>query len=171
MDLPLTKQWISRWEGIRTQVYKDTMGIPTIGVGLNLTTPAARTAVAALGLDCDALIAGTISLTDEQVDTLLGGSIDIALVTARKLVSNFDTLPEPQQIVITDLAFNMGGPTLSQFVHTLALIQAQNWADAARNLQQSNWFKQVGIKPNQRGGADSAVLANSCTPQSVLGLP
>jgi len=169
MNLDLTKQWISRWEGIRSQVYNDTKGIPTIGVGLNLTTHAAQSAVAALGIDINALLNGSLSLTSDQIDQLLDGSINLALVAARNLVPGFDGLPDNQQLVITDLAFNMGQPVLSKFVATLASINRQDWPNAATNLQQSTWFHQVGSGPTQRGGADVAVLGNTANPQDILG--
>lgn len=168
MDMDLTKQWITRWEGTRTQVYNDTMGIPTIGVGLNLTTASAKSAIADLGIDIDALLDGTLALTPDQIDQLLTGSIQLALVTARALVPNFDNLPDNQQLVVTDLAFNMGQTTLSKFVNTLSYVNNQDWANAASNLQESAWFNQVGSKPTQRGGADVAVLGSTANPQDIL---
>ena len=169
MNLDLTKQWISRWEGSRSQVYKDTKGIPTIGVGLNLTTQAAQSAIAALGIDINSLLDGSLSLTDDQIDQLLTGSINLALVTAHNLVQNFDNLPDNQQLVITDLAFNMGQPVFSKFVNTLNFINRQDWPNAAANLQQSAWFHQVGSAADERGGADIAVLGNTANPQDILG--
>jgi len=181
MDLALTKQWITRWESSRAQAYDDAngrplnpgdvpIGKPTVGVGLNLATPAAVTAITNLGLDFQSVLSGATLLTAEQIDTLLGGSIDLALITARRLVPNFDDLPDNQQLVVTDLSFNMGGPTLAKFVNTLKFIQAQDWPNAAANLSQSAWFKQVGSKPGQRAFSDVAVLGNTDTPQNILGI-
>lgn len=181
MDLPLTKQWITRWESSRAQAYDDAtgrplnpgdvaLGKPTIGVGLNLATGAAITAINNLGLDFPSVLSGATLLTPDQIDQLLEGSIDLALVTARHLVPNFDDLPDNQQLVVTDLSFNMGGPTLSKFINTLRFIQQQDWPNAATNLRQSSWFNQVGSKPGQRAFSDVAVLGNTDTPQNILGI-
>jgi lysozyme len=168
MNLDLAKQWITRWEGTRTTCYKDTKDIPTIGVGYNLTCNGAQECIAALGLNYDSVLDGSVSLTDDQIDQLLDGSIQIALTSARALVPNLDDLPENQQVVVLDLAFNMGQHTLSEFVNTLSFIKNQDWPHAASNLQQSAWFHQVGTGPQQRGGADVAVLGNTATPQQIL---
>ena len=170
MDLDLTKQWITRWEGTRSRTYRDTRNIPTIGVGFNLTTSAAKPAIESLGLDFDQVVSGTILLTADQIDQLLTGSIQAATNSARALVSNFDDLPADQQLVVIDLAFNMGQHTLGQFVNTLRYIEQQDWQNASNNLQQSAWFTEVGPRPTQRGGADVAVLGGACTAASVLGI-
>lgn len=168
MDLNLAASYISHWEGLRTTVYNDTMGIPTIGVGFNLTTPGAPAEIAALGLDYSQVLDGAIALTTGQIDQLLQSTIQTAIHGAQSLIPNFNTIPGNQQIVVTDLVFNMGHATLATFVHTIAFIQQQNWSMAAYNLSQSLWFTQVGQGPTQRGGADVAVLAGVAQPTDFL---
>ena len=68
-------------------------------------------------------------------------------------------------MIVTDLIFNMGPTTFSKFVNTLKFINAQDWANASSNLQQSAWFHQVG----RRGRGDVAVLSGASTPQDILG--
>jgi GH24 family phage-related lysozyme (muramidase) len=168
MDLALTKQWITRWEGVRTACYKDTKGIATIGVGFNLQTSGAEACIAGLGLDYNQVLTGACDLTPDQIDQLLDTSIQTAIATARRLVPNFDNLPDNQQMVITDLAYNMGPTVLGEFHNTLNFINNQDWPNAAANLQQSAWIHQVGPGPTQRGGADVAVLGNTANPQDIL---
>ncbi len=168
MDLGLAARYTSHWEGLRSTVYNDTRGIPTIGVGFNLTTPGAPDEIAALGLDYQSVLDGSVALTNDQIDQLLQSTLQTAVNGALALVPDFDSIPSNQQIVLADLVFNMGQATLGTFVHTLAYIQQQNWAMAAYNLQQSLWFTQVGSGPTQRGGADCAVLAGSAQPTDFL---
>jgi len=168
MDLALTKQWITRWEGVRAACYKDTKGIATIGVGFNLECQGAEDCITNLGLDYNQVLTGSCDLTSNQIDQLLENSIQTAIATARSLVPNFDSLPDNQQLVITDLAYNMGANVLAQFHNTLNFIRNQDWPKAAANLQRSAWFQQVGTGPHQRGGADVAVLANTARPQDIL---
>jgi len=68
MNLNLMKAWLTRWEGSRAQAYDDAtgkpltgqpcIGNPTIGLGLNLRTAAACSAITALGLDFEDVLAG-----------------------------------------------------------------------------------------------------------------
>lgn len=168
MDLDLATRYTAHWEGTRSTVYLDTKGIQTIGVGFNLTTASAPAQIAALGLDYQAVLSGSVSLSDAQIDQLLQTTLQTAVSAAQALVPDFDSIPGAQQIVLTDLAFNMGQSTLSTFVHTLAFVQQQNWSMAAYNLRQSLWFTQVGSAPTQRGGADCAVLAGTAQPTDFL---
>jgi GH24 family phage-related lysozyme (muramidase) len=179
MDLGLSKRWTERWEGRRSLAYDDATGEtirpglpvkgnPTIGVGMNLKTAAARILIAGLGLEFDAVIGGQLALTGAQVDHLLTSSLSTAVADARRLFSGFDQFPEAAQLVIVDLCFNMGGPKLATFHHACAAIRSQNWPEAAAQLQASEWFHQVGSSQFQRGWSDAAVLGGSATPDFVL---
>ena len=168
MDLDLAARYTAHWEGTRSTVYLDTKGIPTIGVGFNLTTPSAPAQIAALGLDYASVLNGSVALTADQIDQLLQTTLQTAAAAAQALVPDFDSIPNAQQIVVTDLAFNMGQATLATFVHTLTFIQQQNWPMAAYNLRQSLWFTQVGSGPTQRRGADCSVMAGTAQPTDFL---
>jgi GH24 family phage-related lysozyme (muramidase) len=164
MNLDLAKRWTRRWEGTRRCVYHDTKGIPTIGVGCNLTTDNAKNCLELMGLSYAGVLVGTISLTDSHIDTLLEMQLGVSSEDAHALVPNFFELPETQQIVVNDLSFNMGKTVLAKFVHTLAFIKDQKWSDAAANLKLSSWYIQV----KQRGVANVAVLGNTATIESFL---
>ena len=71
LSLPqLVAKTIGLNEGIRKDVYKDTKGNKTIGVGFNLEDTSNQVALDALGLNRDELKAGTRSLTDREVNEL-----------------------------------------------------------------------------------------------------
>jgi lysozyme len=177
MNLDLTRRWIARWEGRRAIAYDDAngkplapgiqpVGIPTIGVGLNLLTSSARMSIASLGLDYSRLVSGIDQLTDSQIDYLLDGSLKTAIADARSLVASFDYLSDSQGLVLTDLAFNMGKARLMEFVHMLGYVKRGAWANAAAELRNSKWFRQVG----HRGVADADVLGGAAEPEAILGL-
>ena len=168
MDFDLASRYTSHWEGLRTTMYLDTKGIPTIGVGFNLQAAGAQAQVEALGLDYASVLNGSVALTSQQINQLLQHSLQGAAAAAQALVPEFPSIPGAQQIVLTDLAFNMGEAMLGTFVHTLAFVRQQNWSMAAYNLQQSLWFQQVGSGATQRGGADCAVLAGTAQPTDFL---
>lgn len=155
MDVTTLMGWIEHWEGRRNKTYIDTMGHPTVGIGFNLGADGAQDAVEALGLNYDQVRAGTQILTDAQVDTLFEQSVNKAIADARTVVPNFDTIPADKQIVIVDMIFNLGVAGFSTFRNTIAAINNQDWITAARQMQQSLWYKQVG----DRAKADCDLMA------------
>ena len=167
-DAELIKQWITRWEGVRSKTYRDSRNIPTIGVGFNLTTGVAREAVTALGLEFEEVLSGAVSLKGQQIDRLLSGSIQTAVATALAVVPRLNQLPPDQRLVLIDLAFNMGQHTLSKFSKMLDFIEKEDWTDAAASLRDSAWFEEVGQHVTQRGGADVAVLGGTAKASDVL---
>ena len=83
------KSMIKRHEGVRTCVYKDTMGYRTIGVGFNLDQGSARSTCQRLGIDYNAVLSGSKCLTNAQVDSLLSVTMQSAISNARSVVSSY----------------------------------------------------------------------------------
>ena len=65
MNIELAKKWIEHWEGRRATVYKDTKGIPTIGVGFNLMAAGAEQAILNLGVPYPSVVSGFLALTED----------------------------------------------------------------------------------------------------------
>lgn len=157
MDMTTLMAWITRWEGRRNKTYIDSMGHPTVGIGFNLDAAGAQAAIEALGLDYSQVRDGTQILTDAQVDTLFQQSVNKAIAGARTVITSFDTIPGDKQIVIVDMIFNLGVAGFSAFHHTIQAINSQDWAGAAKQMQQSLWYTQVG----QRAKADCGLMAGT----------
>lgn len=63
------------------------------------------------------------------------------LVSALPWVADLD----PARLgVLCNMAFNMGVPRLLGFKHALKAIQAGNWSEAAKEMLDSAWARQVG---------------------------
>ncbi len=110
-------------EGVRSKPYRDTVGKLTIGVGRNLDDR---------------------GLSPEEIDFLLSNDIDdhwVELLTALPWVTR---LSPTRQIVLLDMAFNLGVPGLLKFAHTLDSIKSGDYALAAKQMLQSKWARQVG---------------------------
>jgi len=165
MDLATASAWIEHWEGRRNQTYIDSMGHPTVGVGFNLDAQGAQAAIAALGLDYNQVRAGTQTLTDDQIDTLLEQGVNRAVSDAHTPISDFDNVPGDKQIVIVDMIFNLGLGGFTKFVQTIRAINGQDWLTASQQMQQSQWFHQVG----NRAKADVDMMAGRITPADILG--
>lgn len=131
----IAKSHIERHEGRRRLPYKDSRGILTIGIGRNLLK----------------------GLSDDEIDHLFMNDLLEAEVAARKLVYVFDQLSENRKAVILNLAFNLGETRLRGFKKALEAINSFNYEEAAKELENSLWYSQVGYRSKEliriwRGG-------------------
>ena len=167
MDTDEIRGWIERWEGRRYEVYEDTMGHPTIGVGFNLDRPDAREVIESLGLNYEAIRSGADRPHDQQVDTLFTADVNTAINDARNAIDNFDDLPEDKQTVLVDMAFNLGAIGFGQFRNMIDAVENQDWTRAADEMVNSLWYSQVG----HRAEADVAAMqAPPAPPEPAPGL-
>jgi len=119
------KALLVKHEGLRLHVYRDSVGIPTIGVGRNLQDRGINEAEAMAMLDRD--------MTDVIAD------LDRSIPWWRGLSEN-------RQLVLTDMCFNLGVSRLLGFRNALQAAQEGRWSDAAREMLDSRWAAQVGSR-------------------------
>ena len=110
-------------EGVEKTVYNDSEGIPTIGVGRNLRDR---------------------GLSDDEIDYLLSNDIDIVVDELDKVMPWWKDLDEVRQRVLCDLVFNLGMPRFSGFKKSISYMKQQMWYQAADELLDSKWARQVG---------------------------
>ncbi len=142
-------EFITKHEGRKLSVYTDTLGIPTIGVGFNLTRPDAQQALNAVGAPSrDDLLRGA-QLTPATCDALLRRDIQACTDDLEKLFVGFDKMPEAVRLVLIDLRFNLGPTRLRGFANTLESFRRGDYRDCARRLRMSLWAKQVGKRADE----------------------
>lgn len=124
--LEVWKKHLYESEAKVPHAYQDSMGYWTIGVGRLI----------------DKRLGG--GLSDDEIEYLLSNDMKKAEIAARKLVKNFDALTDNRKVVILDLAFNLGETKLAKFVNTLKAINEGRWEDAAKGMENSLWYVQVG---------------------------
>tara|TARA_R100000664_G_scaffold11493_1_gene18651 strand:+ start:4128 stop:4550 length:423 start_codon:yes stop_codon:yes gene_type:complete len=110
-------------EGVEKTVYDDSEGIPTIGVGRNLRDR---------------------GLSDDEIDYLLSNDIDIVVRELDNVMPWWKDLDEVRQRVLCDLVFNLGMPRFSGFKKSISYMKQQMWDQAADELLDSKWARQVG---------------------------
>ncbi len=130
-------------EGLRLQVYKDTLGIDTIGIGRNLE----GRGISEEELDwmdipnMDAIYEHGISEADAtylaQNDVQI---VEEELLRAHPCVENLDAV---RQLVLVDMAFNLGVPRLCKFKKMWAAIHENKFDVAAKEMLDSRWANQV----------------------------
>jgi len=132
-----------RDEGLELKVYKDTLGIDTIGAGRNLRDrPLTVAQLQHLGLsDMQDLYDNGITLYGARY--ILRIDVDIAereLITAHSCV---EFLNAPRQMVCVNMAFNLGVPRLKLFKNMWSAIHRKDYERAAVEMLDSRWAKQV----------------------------
>ncbi|MCC6877778.1 MAG: hypothetical protein IT378_25940 [Sandaracinaceae bacterium] len=139
---------IALHEGVRTKVYKDSVGKKTIGIGLNLERdPAAlKKTFADMGLDYQQVLDGKQTLTLDQVRTLTQADILEHTERARRQIPNFDSLSPERQNAIVDLVYNAG----SVYKSVAKLINKGQFSEAADRLYDVSWKNKKGETINYR---------------------
>jgi GH24 family phage-related lysozyme (muramidase) len=145
--------------GVRTHVYPDTAGHPTIGIGFNLDRADARAAIESLGLDYDAVRSGNQNITSAQAQQLFASDFQATLQGSRTDVSNFDSLAPAAQIAVLDMVFNLGAKGFSKFADTIDALENEDYPGAAAAMKNSPWFNQVKTR-----GVDDFNLVKSASP-------
>jgi len=136
--------FIKQHEGYRPAVYMDTVGKPTVGIGLNLKRQDAPAIVTSAGANYQNVLNGTQQLTDEQIKSIFKTTIAIAYADAKKYIPKYDSLPKNIKLAILDLSFNLGYTNLSKFVKLKQAIERNDYKSAAGELTNSKWATQVG---------------------------
>lgn len=139
---------IERHEGKRNTVYLDTKGIPTIGIGYNLTNPDAKSRLEAVGADPNEVLKGS-PLTDKQIYTLFKEDVERAKKDAETFLPNFNEQPEVVQNILINMSFNMGLNTLSQFKSFREALLNKDYDAASKSMEKSKWYGQVGNRSKE----------------------
>ena len=130
-------------EGMVLSVYQDTLGIDTIGIGRNLEDRGISKE------ELDALDIPTIGhiyeygITEADAVYLAKNDVEIVeneLLNAHPCVAELDAV---RQLVLVDMAFNMGVPRLRKFKKMWAAIHEKDFMTAAKEMLDSRWANQV----------------------------
>ena len=123
MDRPKLLLELERDEGLRLHPYTDTVGKITIGIGRNLTD---------------------VGLSKEEVYALAGSDIYMACGDLDHYLPWWNRLSEVRQRVLANMVFNMGIRRLQGFALFLNAVQIGDWEEAAKQMLDSQWARQVG---------------------------
>ena len=138
----LIKQLVQS-EGLRLEVYQDTLGIDTIGVGRNLEDRGITQE------ELDTMDIPNIEtvyeygITEVDAAFLLENDVQIVeeeLVRAHPCVDSLDSV---RQLVLVDMAFNMGVPRLCKFKKMWNAVHEEDFPTAAKEMLDSRWANQV----------------------------
>ena len=131
-------------EGKKDKVYKDSKGIPTIGVGFNLNRNDSSEKLKSVGANPTKVKSGKAKLTDAQINALLVSDLEKAKADAQSLVKNWQSIPPKVQGVLVEMTFNLGKKGLSEFKNFLNHIENKRFQSASKEMLRSAWANQVG---------------------------
>jgi len=132
MDLNLLREQLEIDEGRVDALYNDHLGYATFGIGH-------------LVLESDPEYGqeiGTPVSADRVIETFEQDCENV-LRDCNILYEDFGDLPEEAQQVIANMMFNMGRPRLTKFRGMKRGVDSRNWNDAADEMVDSAWYKQV----------------------------
>jgi GH24 family phage-related lysozyme (muramidase) len=129
---------------IPTSMYKDSRGVPTVGIGFNLLKSGAQEAIEGFGYNYAEVLQGKQEISRGDAFALYEKDYARATDDARAQVPNFDNIDYARQVALIDMAFNLGGAGLGEFNRMMAAIAQEDWELAAQEAEDSDWFKQVG---------------------------
>ena len=127
MDRQLLKDQLERHEGLRLKPYRDNVGKLTIGYGRNLDD---------------------VGIAPEEAELMLDNDIDAALKQLQT-VDEFNDLDSVRQVVIVNMAFNLGFYGLMSFSKMWKAIARNDHAEASRQMLNSLWARQVGSRADE----------------------
>jgi len=142
-DKSILIQKLIHHEGLVLQVYQDTLGIDTIGIGRNLEDR---------GITDEELEDMGIANIDHvyefgitEADAILLAENDVEIVEDELLRAHpcVDRLDAVRQLILIDMAFNMGVPRLKKFKKMWAAIHDENFTVASKEMLDSRWASQV----------------------------
>ncbi|MBT3507287.1 MAG: glycoside hydrolase family protein [Methylococcales bacterium] len=126
------EEYIKGNEVLRLMPDDDSLGLTTIGYGRCLETN---------------------GITQDEADMLFANDINVVADELRKIFLDFDSLRYSQQKALMDMCFNLGSTRLRRFKKMIAAIEAGDFNEAAVELLDSRYAKQL---PRRAG--DNAIL-------------
>ena len=119
-------------EGCKYHIYLDHLGLPTAGIGhlLKGTDPEYNKPV------------GTV-ISKERVDEWFEQDIQTTLNDCRKVFDDWDSMNEEVRLICCNMMFNLGYPRFCKFKLMIQAIKDGDHIEAADQMKQSRWYKQV----------------------------
>jgi len=82
-------------------------------------------------------------VSEDRVNQCFGVDVQGTIQECKHLYSDFDDLPDEVKLIIANMMYNMGRPRLSRFHKMKQAVDNRDWFEAAYEMTDSNWAKQV----------------------------
>lgn len=132
MDIEQFRDELKQDEGVKNEIYLDHLGLPTCGIGHLITEWDNE-----YGQEVGTPVA------EERVNELFEKDLSTTVDECKLIYNDFDDLPVKVQHIIANMMFNMGRPRLSRFHKMKKAVDNRDWFEAAYEMTDSKWAKQV----------------------------
>ncbi len=122
MNRRLLIEQLKRDEGLSLRPYRCPAGKLTIAFGRNLEDN---------------------GISREEAEQMLQNDID-DVIRELQTIKQYNYLDPIRQTVLANMAYNLGVPTLKKFRNMLANISLGDYSNAAKEMLNSKWARQVG---------------------------
>ena len=119
-------------EGYRTDIYIDTEGHATVGIGHLIVR----------GDPEHSKPKGT-EVTADRVEKLFTKDLEKALKCCNDVFPKFGSYPQDAQRVLANMMFNLGVGNFKKFTKLCAAVEKREWDEAANEMVASKWYSQV----------------------------
>ena len=149
-------------EGRVLKVYWDHLGYPTIGIGHLIVLRETKDMSS-----INHILSGQVGrqvdgvITEQECSELFAQdvrSVKREIGRYDNIKAAFDACDDVRKNAIYNLMFQMGGPRLSKFKKSLALIAQRKWAEAHDELLNSSWARQT---PNRAARVTNVILTGN----------
>ena len=140
-------------EGMVLTVYQDTLGIDTVGIGRNLKDRGISPEELAYMDIPNMAIVYTEGINEADARYLALNDIKIVENELCKVHTCVDDLDAVRQLILMDMAFNMGVPRLCKFKKMWNAIHNEDFINAAKEMLDSRWANQVKSRSTKLANA------------------
>lgn len=114
---------IKRHEGWRSKPYRCSAGKLTIGYGTNIE-----------------------KISKNEGEILLHSRLADIIDYALPQLAEYQTLKDTRKLVYLDMLYNLGFKSFKGFKNMRKAVQEGNWHGAANEIENSKYYKQVGLR-------------------------
>jgi len=132
IDLDVLREQLEFDEGCKYEIYNDHLGLATFGIG-HLVREDDPEHGKPLGTP----------ISEERVIEAFESDIKETIKGCVDTFDDFYLLPEEVQLIIANMMFNLGYPRFNKFVKMIKAIDARDWDEAANQMVDSKWYRQV----------------------------
>jgi len=138
MNVEQLREELKEDEGCKYEIYLDHLGLPTHGIG-HLITEWDEEYEKPVGTE----------VSEDRVNSCFQIDVWATVNECKKLYNKFDDMSEDVQLILCNMMFNMGRPRLSKFKKMNEAIANEDWLEAATQMEDSRWHKQVTNRANR----------------------
>lgn len=158
-------------EGVRIDLYWDSEGYPTIGIGHLIVREKTRNKAYINGL-LSKQVGRTITngrITNEECSKLFDGDLSGAIRDIQRnstVAPVYASLDDTRKMAIINMTFQMGVGGVAKFTNTLAAMLRKDWQAAYNGMMNSLWARQT---PNRANRVSKVILNGNLASYGVVG--